>query len=139
MPSFIRAASANNIKGVRTLLQQLRRLLLSFQGRIPRSTFWWGSLCLGVVFVVLLTVLEQGFGRASPLILYPPVFWAVAALATKRLHDRGKSPFWFLLLLIPLLGPLWLFIDLYFRRGTPGENQYGPDSLDRAGDYLTVN
>jgi uncharacterized membrane protein YhaH (DUF805 family) len=106
---------------------------------IPRSTFWCGSLCLGVVFVVLLTVLEQGFGRASSLILYPPVFWAVAALATKRLHDRGKSPFWFLLLLIPLLGPLWLFIDIYFRRGTPGENQYGPDSLDRAGDYLTVN
>ena len=135
----MRAAPGSNIEGVRALLQQLRHLLLSFRGRIPRSTFWWGSLCLGAVFVVLLAVLEHGFGRASSLILYPPLFWAVGALATKRLHDRGKSPFWLLLLLIPLLGPLWVFIDLYFRRGTPGENQYGPDSLDRAGDYLTVN
>ena len=115
-----------------------RRLLLSFRGRIPRSTFWWSLVGLGLVFIVLLVVLERTFGRTASLILYPPFFWALAAVATKRLHDRGKRPAWFLLLLIPILGPLWLFIELGLLRGTRGENQYGPDPRERTGDYLTV-
>ena len=57
---------------------------------------------------------------------------------TKRLHDRGRSAWWLIVLLIPVLGPLWLAIELALRRGTPGENQYGADPLERHYDYLTV-
>jgi len=103
-----------------------------------RVTFWGSLIGLGLVFVLLLIVLERVFGRSSSLILYPLLFWALAAVATKRLHDRGKSPAWFLLLLIPILGPLWVFVELALLRGTRGENPYGPDPLERAGDYLTV-
>ena len=56
---------------------------------------------------------------------------------SRRLRDRGRSPFWLLAGAVPILGPLWLLIELGLRRGTPGENPYGPDPL-RAGDYLTV-
>src|SRR5262245_21974074 len=61
----------------------------------------------------------------------------LAALLAKRMRDRGRSPAWLLAALVPLLGPLWLLVELGLRKGTPGENQYGPDPRE-AGDYLTV-
>ncbi len=120
------------------MLLRLREALFSFRGRIPRSTNWWTSLLVGVVFVLAFLMLERAFGRAASLALYPPLFWIAAALGTRRLHDRGRSPLWFLVLLLPILGPLWLFIELGLRKGTPGENHYGPDPLETKGDYLTV-
>jgi uncharacterized membrane protein YhaH (DUF805 family) len=58
----------------------MSRLLLSFRGRISRSTFWLAILSLGLTFVVLLILIEKIFGRASSLALYPPFF--------------GPSPLW---------------------------------------------
>jgi uncharacterized membrane protein YhaH (DUF805 family) len=118
---------------------KLRRLLLSFRGRISRSTFWLTILLLAFAFAVLLISIESVFGRASSLILYPPYLWAFAALVTKRLRDRGKSPVWLLLVLIPLVGPLWLFVELGWLKGTLGENQYGENPLDDRKGYMTVS
>jgi uncharacterized membrane protein YhaH (DUF805 family) len=42
----------------------------------------------------LLVALEATFGSRASLILYPPFFWIVAALAVKRLRDRGRHPAW---------------------------------------------
>src|SRR5262245_11542873 len=120
-----------------SFLASLRRLLFSFQGRLSRPTFWWTSLLVGAVFVVLLMFLEGAFGRRSSLVLYLPLWWMLAALLAKRMRDRGRSPAWLLAALVPLLGPLWLLVELGLRKGTPGENQYGPDPRE-AGDYLTV-
>jgi uncharacterized membrane protein YhaH (DUF805 family) len=115
------------------------RLIFSFSGRIPRSTFWWTVILLGLAFVVLSVFLGEELGHASTLALYPPSFWVLAASAVKRMHDRGKSPAWLLIALIPILGPLWLFIELGLRKGNSGENQYGPDPLELDSDYLIVN
>jgi uncharacterized membrane protein YhaH (DUF805 family) len=120
------------------MLKGLGRLLFSFGTRIPRSTFWWALLWLGVAFILLFVILDRSTGYASTLILYPPLAWALAALATKRLRDRGKSALWFLVALIPVLGMLWLFVELGLRRGSPGENQFGRDPLEEIHDYLTV-
>nr|WP_237183157.1 DUF805 domain-containing protein [Roseomonas gilardii] len=49
---------------------------------------------------------------------------------TKRWHDRGRSGWWNLLLLLPFIGWLWLFISLCCRDGTRGPNRYGPDPLE---------
>jgi uncharacterized membrane protein YhaH (DUF805 family) len=121
-----------------TMLTNLGRRLFSFKGRITRSAFWCSALLLGGAFVVLFVFLDHTAGRASTLVLYPPFFWAMAALAVKRLRDRGKHPAWLAVLLIPVLGPLWALIALGLKRGTPGENQYGPDPLEFGADYLTV-
>ena len=113
--------------------------LFRFRGRIPRSTFWWTVLLLKAAFLVLFVFLDETLGRASTLVLYPPFFWIAVAAAVKRMRDRGKSPAWLLVALVPVLGPLWLLVDLGLLRGTPGENHYGPDPLERDSDYLTVN
>ena len=118
--------------------QSPRRLLLSFRGRISRSTFWWTVLSLAFVFVLLYTFLDATFGYTSTLLLYPPLFWALAAVMAKRMRDRGRSPAWLLVAIVPLLGPLWLLIELGLRRGTPDENHYGRDPLNDRPDYLTV-
>lgn len=114
-------------------------LLFSFHGRVPRSTFWWSGVLLWAAFIVLFVFLDATFGYASTLVLYPPFFWIAAALAMKRIRDRGKSPAWLLIALVPVIGPLWLFVDLGLLRGTLGENQYGPDPLAVDSDYLTVD
>jgi len=121
-----------------TMLKGLGRLLFSFGTRIPRSTFWWALLWSSVAFMLLFAILDRTAGYASTLILYPPFIWVLAALATKRLRDRGKSPLWFLLALIPVLGMVWLFVELGLCRGSPGENQFGRDPLEAIHDYLTV-
>ena len=70
--------------------------------------------------------------------LYPFLLWTLAALAVRRLHDRGRRPAWLLLLLVPLLGPLLAIFELGFRPGTPGENPYGPDPREAGADYFKV-
>jgi uncharacterized membrane protein YhaH (DUF805 family) len=112
--------------------------LLRFRGRIPRSTLWWTAVVLGIGFIVLFVFLDETLGRPATLILYPPFFWIAAAATVKRMRDRGKSPLWLLLALVPVLGPLWLFVELGLLSGTPGENHYGPDPLEVDSDYLTV-
>ena len=117
---------------------RLVRLYATLRGRIPRSTWWIANVVLGVMFVASFLVLENIAGRPGTLILYPFLFWSAFVLVAKRCHDRGKSPLWLLLLLIPVLGPLWALVALGMRRGSLGENQYGDDPLEKRIDYLTV-
>ena len=114
-------------------------VFVSFRGRLRRSSFWLAGLCLGGVFAGLFALFDAWIGRGSTLVLYPAFYWAALALCTKRLHDRGKSPFWLFLLLIPILGPLWTALELVFLRGTRGENRYGPDPRHVRIDYRTVS
>ena len=102
------------------------RLIFSGQGRVRRSTFWLAMSGLWAAFVLSFVLLEASLGRPSTLLLYPPFFWALGALLRKRLHDRDKSPAWLLLLLLPLLGPLWIAFELGLLRGSRGDNRYGP-------------
>ncbi|WP_035053120.1 DUF805 domain-containing protein [Andreprevotia chitinilytica] len=113
-------------------------LLFSFKARLARGSWWLTAIALGITFTVLFVFIEEVIGRAETLALYPFFFWIAAAISVKRLHDAGKTGWWLLILIIPILGPLWLFILLAFKRGTPGENQYGDDPLTVDADYLKV-
>ena len=113
-------------------------LFARLRGRIPRSTYWRAVLFVWVAFIVAFLALEANVSRASTLALYPPLFWVLLALSAKRYHDLGRSAAWLLLLAIPLVGVAWVAFELGFRRGTRGENRYGPDPLVLALDYQTV-
>lgn len=48
-------------------------------------------------------------------------------LIIKRYHDLGKSDFWILILLIPYLGWVYAFFELFFVKGNESQNAYGPN------------
>ena len=52
------------------------------------------------------------------------VFIPGFAVAVRRLHDTGKSGWWLLILLVPLLGVI-VFLVFMVQDSQPGENQYG--------------
>ena len=122
----------------------IKNLLFSLSGRIPRSAFWV-SLCIFACLNYRITngayevLLHSLSGQEIPPIVYPKIaiwvawaiahFWIFLSIFVKRLHDCSKSGYWLFVMLIPYLGPLILIGYLGFVRGNDGENQYGDDSL----------
>jgi uncharacterized membrane protein YhaH (DUF805 family) len=118
----------------------MTRLLAWFtwRGRLRRRSFWWMALCAGTVFVLLYLALERLLGAGATFVLYPPLFATLLSQSVRRLHDQARAGGWLLALLVPVLGPLLLAFLLLFKRGTPGENQYGEDPRLAGRDYLKV-
>jgi uncharacterized membrane protein YhaH (DUF805 family) len=123
-------------------------LLTSFEGRINRAKWWLGLLILVIVqwivwYIIAMTMgvdmmgssdpaqMEQALtAMGIPLLIISLIFlYPSLALYTKRWHDRGKSGWWTLIILIPIIGGIWALIELGILRGTVGPNQYGPDPL----------
>ena len=124
----------------------LMNLLFSFTGRIGHRQFWLDNLSIVVLVGLFLIVLMLIFPseqlnnayrnpeRTNPatlpmwigyLLLAIITTWITIAISIKRFHDRGKSGWWCLIVLIPLIGPIWWLIELGFLRGDPGPNTYG--------------
>jgi uncharacterized membrane protein YhaH (DUF805 family) len=103
-------------------------LFLSPKGRISRSQFWLGMLGVAATLGGALAIaFWTPFAYAAvPFLLI--AFLATYMIAIKRLHDRNKSGWWTLVLIGTALS-LWGVIELGFRRGTDGGNQYGPDPI----------
>lgn len=108
----------------------------SLQGRISRSDFWlkfWlPYLGLGIVaiFADVLTGTynaEAGVGIVSGA-FFLLSFWATIAVSVKRLHDRGKSGWFYLLSFIPLVN-IWIAVEILFLSGEKNDNQYGSNPL----------
>jgi uncharacterized membrane protein YhaH (DUF805 family) len=104
-----------------------------FSGRARRKEFWMFVL-FNIIFSIVATLLDRVLGtRVGEMgngwisILYSlAVLIPSLAVAVRRLHDIGKSGWWLLISLIPLIGAIWLLI-LYIKDGQPGDNQYGPN------------
>jgi len=72
---------------------------VNFQGRAQRSEFWWFALFVFVVSVVLNLVGEVLGGLFALAVLLPYI-----AVAVRRLHDVDRTGWWYLLVLIPIIG-----------------------------------
>ena len=110
----------------------LASLYLSSKGRISRKEYWLASLPLCVLLIVSELLIR------AVAIFEAPMFSVIVSLGllvpsfmlcVKRFHDRDRSGWFALLGLIPVLGPLWLLVDLGLLRGTRGSNRFGPDPL----------
>lgn len=110
-------------------------LLFTRRGRISRSSYWHASILIFCSFYILYIALNRSVGLWATWVIYPPFFWSAFALSSKRLHDVGKSSWWLALFLLPVLGPIYLFWQLLFRRGTRKRNRFGY-SLETEIDYL---
>lgn len=109
-------------------------LFSTFDGRIGRQSFWIGHVVLiavsaAVHIVIGAAVGMDEIGRTIAGIITLALLYPSLAVDVKRLHDRGKSGWWILLLLIPVIGAVWFVIELGCLRGTPGANRFGADPL----------
>lgn len=110
--------------------------LLSFDGRITRSAYWLKFVLPYLVIAVVLGIVDAILGlQAEGVGLLGGLFgiaaiWPSIAVGAKRCHDRGRSGWFQLILLIPVVGAIWLLVELGFLRGTMGENRFGPDPLE---------
>jgi len=118
-------------------LQDLKYLLFSFEGRIDRPTYWIGFAILMIPGLMAAGMAEycEGPYPVLGLILYICLVWPTAAVDVKRWHDLNKPWYWFCLKMVPLIGPIWALIDLGFRRGSVGPNQFGADPSGAEGEY----
>ena len=106
--------------------------LFSANGRISRKVYWLASLPLAALWI-LCELLKEDVADGGMVIVLAIVLLASIIpnlmLSIKRSHDRDKSGWFVLVGAFPVLGPLWLLVELGFLRGTVGSNRFGPDPL----------
>lgn len=97
----------------------------TFSGRARRSEFWWFTLFAILVYVVV-SIIDA--------VIKNPVLAIIVALAmvipglavtVRRLHDTGRSGWWYFIGLIPLIGAIVLLV-FECQDSQPGQNAYGP-------------
>jgi uncharacterized membrane protein YhaH (DUF805 family) len=137
------------------MILPLRRYA-DFRGRAMRIEYWMFVLFLFLLFAVTATLdtwLPTG-GRTVTAVTTAPGLWAysqatdagwitrLAGLATivpllavsvRRLHDIGRSGFWLLISVVPLIGTIVLLI-FFLTDSRRGSNRWGADPKAVAGD-----
>ena len=100
-----------------------KQFYLSAQGRVNRKQFCAFSTTLEPTTP---RIGVDCFSSIFSLVVIVPAF----LVYIKRWHDRDKSGWWMLIVLIPLVGLIWFLVELGFLPGTPGPNRFGPPPLD---------
>ena len=102
----------------------------TFAGRAQRAEYWYFVLFSTIVSIILTvfdTVFDTVFGKSGAGSLSGiyslAVFIPYIAVGARRLHDIGKSGWWQLILLIPIIGVILLII--WFVTDSKEDNQYG--------------
>ena len=130
-----------------------------FSGRARRSECWYFVL-FNIIFAFVAIMLDKALGTsftiqtaAGPINLFYGYVYIIynlfillpaIAVLVRRLHDVGKSGWFVLITLIPIVGSIWILV-LLCTDSVPGKNQYGLnpkgignyDEIDQVGDYLT--
>ncbi len=115
-----------------------KQFYFSPQGRVNRQQWWLWLIVPVIVITMILTAIDGATGRFDPetgLGLFSGLFSLLVLIPSiivhiKRFHDRDKSGWWVLIGLIPIIGAIWLLIELGFLKGTPGPNRFGPPVTD---------
>ena len=108
------------------------RKYVDWNGRALRSEYWYFYL-----FVILGVIVASILDAVTGLFIFTALFYLAVLLpmlfvSVRRLHDVGRSGWWFLISLIPLAGLLllyWMIIE-----GDKGDNAFGPHPLSGAQD-----
>ena len=104
-----------------------------FSGRARRKEYWYFVLFNLIISIVLAVIdgatgsfiPEAGMGLLGGIYMLAVLIPGIA-VTVRRLHDTGRSGWWLLILLIPLIGAI-VFIVFTVQDSKPEENQYGPN------------
>ena len=123
-------------------LKVMRDNYANFSGRARRKEYWMFTLVY-VIILIACTVLDNILGTVFMMDVGPlgeismGYGWVYTicglihfipglAVIVRRLHDVGKSGWFYLIVLIPFIGVIWLLI-LYCTEGQKENNKWGPD------------
>ena len=82
----------------------------TFTGRARRSEFWWFVLFSAIVNTVA-SVLDAVVGnKLIEILVTLALLLPSLAVTVRRLHDTGRSGWWILIALIPLIGVIVLLV-----------------------------
>ncbi|MFN3858854.1 MAG: AmpG family muropeptide MFS transporter [Caulobacter sp.] len=126
--------------------QTANQLLFGFKGRAERLQFWLvliGAACVFGLFWSLVYVRSPAdpsapppprppgaeLLEAMPWLIAAALVWPLVAIGVKRCHDRGRSGWWLLLALVPVVGWLWLIWDLGVSKGQDAPNRFGEPAV----------
>ena len=101
------------------------------QGRASKSEFWWFQLLWSASFFIMF-IFEGSepvtyFFYGIIVIIFIPLF----TVGVRRLHDTGKSGFYYFWSLVPFIGSL-IVLAFMLGDGTKGRNQYGDNPLKKS-------
>mgnify|MGYP001269606770 FL=1 len=101
------------------------------QGRASKSEFWWFQL-LWSASIFIMFIFEGSepvtyFFIGIIVIIFIPLLTA----GVRRLHDTGKSGFYYFWSLVPFIGSL-IVLAFMLGDGTKGRNQYGNNPLEKS-------
>ncbi len=111
-------------------IQALKKYIV-FSGRSRRKEYWYFVLFNFLITIVLIQIdyaflnidPKTGYGVLSSLYSLGVVLPSLS-VSVRRLHDTGRSGWWLLIGLIPLIGAIILLV-FFLKDSIPGENQYG--------------
>ena len=114
-------------------IQPMRKYAV-FSGRAGRKEYWVFGLINTLIYYVIalsemsITGLKAPEQSVAGLIYLLATLCPTLAVSARRLHDRDRSGWLFLLCFLPLVGTIMMLV-LMIPKGTEGSNQYGPDPL----------
>ena len=118
-------------------LKVMRDNYANFSGRARRKEYWMFVLVQTIVMIGLMILdsvlgldfelqgISLGYGYLYLIGLIVHFIPSLAVLV-RRLHDVGKSGWFYFIFLIPIIGVLWLLV-LYCTEGQKQDNKWGPD------------
>ena len=94
-----------------------------FSSRTGRTGFWMFSL-INFLIIIASLVVDSILGLGLVNLIYAlAVFVPSIAISARRLHDTGRSGWWLLIAVVPLVGFIVLLVFLI--QASHEENEYG--------------
>ena len=118
-------------------LRVMRDNYANFSGRARRREYWMYVLVQTIIMIGLMILdsvlgldfelqgISLGYGYLYLIGLIVHFIPSLAVLV-RRLHDVGKSGWFYFIFLIPIIGIIWLLI-LYCTEGQKEDNKWGPN------------
>jgi uncharacterized membrane protein YhaH (DUF805 family) len=99
---------------------------VGFGGRARRKEYWMFFL-INLIAAVVLAIIDAAINTSILGLLYGlAVLLPSLAVGFRRLHDTGRSAWWLLIALVPLIGSIILIVFLAMD-SQPETNKYGPN------------
>ncbi|MFJ8793211.1 DUF805 domain-containing protein [Streptomyces sp. NPDC102462] len=97
-----------------------------FGGRARRKEYWMFAL-VNVVIAIVLAIVDAILGNQILSLIYTlAILLPGLGVSVRRLHDTGRTGWWLLIGIIPVVGFIVLLV-FTVSEGTRGQNAYGAD------------